>query len=554
MRTVIYARFSNDKLQNERSITDQLAICRDRCAREGWEIVGEFTDAGIRGNAGIGSLARPGLSALLAAVEAGGVDQVLAEHTDRIARHQGDSFTIRETFEFAGVRLFTLAQGEITDMTGTVQGLVDAHFSKNLGFKIKRAQGGVVREKRHPAGIAYGYRKANRLDAKGDLIRGLREIDEAQAPIVIRIFTEFAAGISPRVIAEGLNRDKVPAPQAREGAASFWRGSTIYGDRKRKNGILQNQLYIGRLVFNRTRKVMNPRTRKALIRANPESDWQIEEVPDLRILSDAQWEAVQAMLGEVQAGRPEQARRPKHMLSGLVTCGTCGGAWTIRGPSRWGCSRNKEGGPAACANGRTISTRLMEGRVMEGLCNQMLDPEIIAIYHREYHLDFARRASQLDRDSGQLKRHHAEASAKIARLVAAIAAGGEEFAEIREALSKAKAERDALADKLSQIEQLPVIALHPTVIADYKAQVENLSEIVKNPDARLEAIPRLRALVDRVFVRPAVGEKGVTIELTGKLSAMLALATGKPATMPMYGNVGAGEPNCSLPQFLRAVV
>lgn len=106
MRTVIYARFSST-LQNARSIEDQIALCRERCEREGWSIVEVFTDYAISGAAGIDEIARPGLSAMLTRIEAGGVDQVVAEATDRIARHQGDAFTIRERITFASARIFT---------------------------------------------------------------------------------------------------------------------------------------------------------------------------------------------------------------------------------------------------------------------------------------------------------------------------------------------------------------------------------------------------------------------------------------------------------------
>ena len=555
MQTVIYARFSST-LQNARSIEDQVALCRERCEREGWTVVQIFTDAAIRGSAGIDEHARPGLSALLAAVEAGGIDQVLAEHTDRIARHQGDSYDIRERIEFAGARLFTLAQGEINDITGTFQGLMDAHFSKNLGFKIKRAQKGVVREKRHPAGIAFGYRKANRLDERGEIVRGLREVDPEQADTVRRIFEEYAAGLSPRAIAERLNTDRVPAPQGRTGVTTYWRASTLYGDRKRKNGILQNRLYIGQLVFGRTRKVMDPRTRRPLIRPNPESEWLIEQVPELRIISDDLWSAVQAMLGAGQSQRPEQARRPKHLLSGLALCGVCGGSWTIRGPNRWGCSRNHEGGKDACGNNRTISTRIMETRILSGLQRQMFDPALVEIYVEEYRQNYSRRAKELGRESARLKKQHQEAVDKVERLVLAVANGGEEFVEIRDVLAKARADRDALAEQLEQIEQLPVVALHPTIIADYRAQVTTLSAaLAENPEARLEAMPKLRGLIDRVIIAPASDSpKGVTIEVTGRLSSMLALATGKPVTIPMYGNVGAGEGIRTLDPNLGKVV
>lgn len=556
MKTVIYARFSST-LQNARSIEDQVALCRDRADREGWDVVDVFTDFAISGAAGIDEGARPGLNALLARVEAGGVDQVLAEATDRIARHQGDAFTIRERLTFAGARLFTLSDGEVTEITATFRGLMDAQFRKDLAAKVKRGQRGTISQKRSAGGLAYGYRKANRLDERGELVRGLREIDDEQADVVRRIFREFGHGYSPRHIAERLNEDGIRAPQPRSGKASFWRASTLYGDRQRKNGILQNQLYIGKLVFNRTRKIVDPKTRKALIRPNPESEWLIEDVPELRIVSDEDWNAVQTMLGIVQTRRPEKSRRPKHMLSGIVRCGVCGGAWTIIGTERWGCSRHREGGPAACGNNRSISTGQMEARVLHGLQQHMLDPDLIEIYVREYHLEHARRAKELARDSDRLKKRHREAVAKVERLVMAIADGADEFVEIREVLGKARAERDGLAAQLEQLDQLPVVALHPTIIADYRAQVAKLNAaLAENPEARLEAIPKLRALINSVHVQPkTTSAKGVTIEVTGRLNSMLALATGTDAPgASMYGNDGAGEGDCSLPYFLKVAV
>ncbi|MBX4388540.1 recombinase family protein, partial [Mycobacterium tuberculosis] len=357
-----------------------------------------------------------------------------------------------------------------------------------------------------------------RLDERGELVRGLREIDEEQAEVVRRIFREYAAGASPRAIADRLNAEGIPAPQPRSGSASFWRGSTLYGDRKRKNGILQNQLYIGKLVFNRTRKIVDPKTRKALIRPNPESEWLVEDVPELRIVEDHDWQAVQNVLGMVQTRPPEASRRPKHMLSGIARCGGCGGAWTIIGKERWGCSRNREGGVNACGNNRTITTSQMERRVLSGLQEQMLDPELVEIYVREYHLEHARRSKDLARETERLKKRHREA--------------------------------------VDQLEQLPVVALHPTIVADYRAQVAKLNAaLAENPEARLEAIPKLRALINSVRLFPRENSpKGVQIEVAGRLNSMLSLATGAETRAQMYGNDGAGEGNCSLPYFLKVAV
>ncbi|MCU6454325.1 recombinase family protein [Sphingomonas sp. A2-49] len=525
MRTVIYARFSS-QLQNSRSIDDQIAVCRDRADREGWTIVDVYTDYAISGAAGISEAQRPGLAAMLARVEAGGVEQVLTESTDRIARHEGDSFAIRERLQFARARLFTLSDGEVTNLTGTIKGLMDAQFRKELGAKIKRGQRGTVAQGRSPAGIAYGYRTANRIDPNGRPVRGLRAIDEEQAEIVRRIFREYAAGISPRGIAQRLNADGIPGP--RGGA---WKATTIAADRTRGNGLIQNQLYIGRIIHNRTSKIVEPVTRSVRIRPNPPSDWIIEEVPSLRVIDDALWEAVQEGRGSYGTPQPQQARRPKHMLSGLGVCGVCGSGWIVKGNGYWACGGRKEGNN--CANERTVSTARYEDRVLHGLRAQMLDPDLVAIFVKEYHEARARGLREERQNRTRYERRLAEASGKVDRLVAAISAGAGEFAEVREALQQARAERDAAQEALLEMEALPVVALHPAVVTSYRREVEELHAMFADPEAKAEAVPKLRSMIDRIVLVPAAEGRGVDISVEGRLAAMLAIAGGNAAPKPI---------------------
>jgi site-specific DNA recombinase len=71
----------------------------------------------------------------------------------------------------------------------------------------------------------------------------------------VRIFGEYAAGESPRDIAAGLNRDGVAPPRG-----NAWNASTINGNSKRAYGILHNTLYVGKPVWNKSRKVLDPDT------------------------------------------------------------------------------------------------------------------------------------------------------------------------------------------------------------------------------------------------------------------------------------------------------
>jgi site-specific DNA recombinase len=43
---------------------------------------------------------------------------------------------------------------------------------------------------------------------------------------------------------------------------------------QRGTGLLQNELYAGRLVWNKVRMVKDPDTGKRVSRANPRSEWQ----------------------------------------------------------------------------------------------------------------------------------------------------------------------------------------------------------------------------------------------------------------------------------------
>jgi site-specific DNA recombinase len=539
MRTVIYARFSST-LQNDRSAEDQIALCRARCRQEGWEIVDVCKDEALSG--ALGAADRPGLARALALIEAGEAEQLLAESTDRISRHQGDAFAVRERLDYAGARLFTLMDGEVDEITGLVKGLFDQRFRKDLGARIRRGQAGAVAEGRSPAGIAYGYRSANRIDGQGRHVRGLREIDPDQAAIVLRIFTEFAEeGRSTHAIAGGLNADGVPAPRG-----GGWRTSTILGDARRGHGILRNRLYAGEIVHARTAKKMDPRARRYRIHANESGERPTAAVPHLRIVDEDLWQRAQERIAQHSNVAPHRARRPKRLLSGLARCGVCGGAWSVIGRERWGCSAYRDG--RACSNNRTIMTHLLEARVLEGLRSQMLHPETVSAYVAEFHRGAARQAAEAERERARLQRAERELAGRIDNLVRAIERGAD-IEEVREALARARTERSAIAAQLQDIDALPVIPLHPGIAEDYRRKFESVAGAFTGDEAaQRHAMPTLRSLIDRVAVAPHPEKaRGVAIEVTGRLAALLALARGRPAPEAhehaMYVNDGAGSGN-----------
>jgi site-specific DNA recombinase len=85
-----------------------------------------------------------------------------------------------------------------------------------------------------------------RVSEAGEPERGERRVNEKEAAIVCHIFDEYAAGKSPKAIALALNKREIPGPSGKA-----WGPSTINGNWRRGTGILNNELYIGRLVWNR---------------------------------------------------------------------------------------------------------------------------------------------------------------------------------------------------------------------------------------------------------------------------------------------------------------
>src|SRR5829696_8159941 len=106
-----------------------------------------------------------------------------------------------------------------------------------------------------------------------------------------------AAGASPRAIAASLNAEGVPGP-----TGEAWGSSTIHGNPKRGTGILNNELYLGRLVWNRLRYVKDPASGKRVSRPNPPGAWITTEVPEQRIVGDALWQRVKARQEETKIG------------------------------------------------------------------------------------------------------------------------------------------------------------------------------------------------------------------------------------------------------------
>ena len=521
-RIALYARYSDEK-QSPHSIEDQFRICRMHAEKQGWKVVETYSDPAISGATVI---LRPGVQALLRDALAGKFDILLAEALDRLSRDQEDIAKVFKRLRFAGVQIVTLSEGQISELHIGLNGTMNALYLKDLAAKTHRGIRGRVEAGKVGGGNAYGYRVVRTIDAAGRVSTGEREIIPEEAEIVRRIFREYAAGKSPRRIAIELNQDGVRAPWGER-----WGDSSIRGNRALGSGILNNEFYIGQMVWNRRRKMRNPETGKAEPRFNPESEWVHVEAPHLRIISDELWNAAraqQASLCHVFAENMAKAGnagmtaniRPKTFLSGLVICGVCGGTVAKRGGNRFACINHTLG--KGCTNKRSIVRDVLEARVLVGLRERLMEPKALAEAMRGFIIE-TNRLNQMRRATRSADLERIEKAGKaIEGIVAAIEDGGYSR-PLMDRLRGLEAEVEAIEQRLAEA-PADVPDVHPNVAELYRRKVERLSAAMDQPEERDEAAKALRGLIDHIVITPGAKRGEVFAVLHGDLERVLAWA------------------------------
>jgi site-specific DNA recombinase len=552
-RVAIYSRYSTD-LQSAASIEDQVRLCQRKIEQEDWHAGNIYSDHGMSGATNL----RPGYQKLLEDARNGRFDVLVAESLDRLSRDQEHIAALFKLLSFQDIPLVTIAEGEISELHIGLKGTMSALFLKDLAQKTHRGLEGRVRQGRSAGGVSYGYDVVHTTDSNGVPSTGERTINGAEAEIVRRIFEAFAGGKSPRVIAAGLNREGIPGPRGNP-----WGMSTIYGNWRRGTGILNNELYIGRLVWNRQRFVKDPDTGRRQARLNPASEWVIEDVPHLRIVEDDLWERVKARqkatrtaITEPGGVRSERARRPRYLFSGLLTCANCGGGYTLVGKVHYGCANLRNRG--TCDNRLTIRRDVLEETVLSGLRDNLLHPDLVREFVAEYQREFNRLRQGEEAAHAATQRELTKVEREITNIIAAVKAGL--FApSMKDELTALEARKATLVAETAEAkEEMP--RLHPALADVYRRKVGKLTKALNHDELRTEAAEALRSVISEIRLIPQNGE--LVIELVGALAGILALGNekrprpfGSGAQITLVAGVGfgfdrtSGKPNLGLGAF-----
>jgi len=526
MRAAIYARYSTDQ-QRDASIEDQARVCLRRIDQEGWQFAATYTDAASSG----ASPLRPGYQKLLADARKRVFDIVVAEALDRLSRDQEDVAALFKLLSFAGVKLVTLAEGEINELHVGLKGTMNALFLKDLAQKVRRGLEGRVRQGRSGGGICYGYEIAREHDARGELIHGGRQINEIQAAVVLRIFTEFANGTSPRRIAFALNREGIDGPQG-----AGWGASTINGNAARGTGILNNELYRGRLIWNRLQYVKDPRTGKRVSRLNDATKHIVQDVPELRIIPQDLWDRVKARQSAMSRDtRPDAAeerpfwakQRPRYLVSGLARCGVCGGSYVKIIQNLFGCAAARNKG--ICTNRLNIRIQVLEDAVLAGLKSRLMAPDLFKEFCQEYHREVNRLRGEENAAVEGQKAELARIERRTRKLVELITEDNAPVKALKQELKDLEA-RQAELERVIAVAAAPAPLIHPNLAEVYRQKVAAMHEALHDATSRDEAFDVIRSLIDEIRLVPVEGE--LRIEIRGELAGILELCRDADKTKP----------------------
>jgi len=459
MRSVLYLRMSTDR--QETSIPQQREALVAFAAKQGHEIVGEYRDEGISGDA---TLKRLGFQRMLRDAAGGGFDRILCFDQDRFGRFDmieaGSWITpLRD----AGVSLETIAQGTIdwTDFAGRLTYAVAQEgkhqFLRDISRNSLRGMTAKVRAANgfYGGSTPYGFRRETTITGKTRVSAIVP--DEITSGIVRRIFDCYAAASgSLYAVVEMLNREGIASPSG----LPQWRRTSV-------RRVLLNPVYAGDYVWGRIMSgkyharvggeivARRPGQRKA----TNEPIIHRDAVP--AIVERELFDAVQSLMSK----RKKATRRPDTVraLSGLLTCGSCGSSMHADGP-HFRCSRGVDFGHVTRCSGVAVRGDLALDAVAAGLQKNLLAPaRLSAVKARLEKLVAAQRKEIVTTDTPALERRITELDRQVSEGISRIPLMPKGLVpELAKNLEALRVQRDALTQqrvsvgKAQEGDRLPV--------------------------------------------------------------------------------------------------
>ena len=291
MKAVIYARYSSDN-QREESIEGQVRECQSFAERKGYTVIRTFIDRALSGTRADN---RPQFQQMISDSTLREFQYVIVWKIDRFSRDKFDSVKYKYALKSSGVSVISATEPidgspEGQMMESVFEG-ISVYYIKDLAQKTSRGMTeNAIKDKFNGGTLTFGYM----IDENHHF-----QLDPANAPIVLDVFTRFSEGETIRSIIDDINSKM--SNNGRKFTYHFL------------NWMLNNRRYLGEYKFQDT--VNN------------------EAIPP--IISQELFDKCQHRLNvnKHKAGSFKN-NKEKYLLTGKIFCGNCGA--TISGISGTG--------------------------------------------------------------------------------------------------------------------------------------------------------------------------------------------------------------------------
>ncbi len=526
-----YSRYSSN-LQDDSSIDQQQRKCREAAAANGHDLRAEFefADHAVSGS----RPDRKGLQAMLTAAKAGGFGVLYFESLSRLAREFVISAPmLKELVLVHRVRVVSTTEGIDSDRPGwelmaTFRSWMHTESLKQLREAVLRGQEEAVLGGYSVGHWCFGYGSepvpGTESGRRGRNAKPRRRVAvaEGHAEWVRRIFRWFVIDRRPMAwIARELTR--LGCPKDHRSRKAAWRAGYVVK-------LLRNPKYVGLWAWGRATNVLNPITGRVRQEECPPEDAAqfTREWPDLRIVDDVLFFQAQGLLDENEArlagcrgaagrlgGSTRDARRPRHLLQGLIKCAACGSTFKVAGAhgKYLKCDGHSTG---ACAVRTQLPRVRAESALLEFVGAAVLrSPAWRAAVHAAAGAAWRSQAMARPDDRRDLERQLAAVEAKVARLVDSIE-DGTAGVEVGERLALRRRELDGLGRKLADLRRAGEAPDAPPTPEWIDRQLEDLHGLLAagGPAAAVA----LRQLVGAVTVAESIRPTGKRKSLTGTFS------------------------------------
>lgn len=323
-KAAIYIRLSKEDGDREESesVVNQRKILKAYAKENKYKIYDEYVDDGYTGT----NFNRPDFKRMIKDIENKKINMVITKSLSRLGRDYIETGRYIETFfpenEIRYIAILDDVDTFLDKNCDTVafKNIMNDYYAKETSKNIKKTKNKKKLEGFYYTAYApFGYKKTSK---SGNL-----EIDEVQANIVRKIFDLFIDGYGTYQISNMLTDENVETPGLQMKMTCVVNNMTNTTDKWNHNTIrrmLENQIYIGNCVQNKTKKI-SYKSKKMI--SLPEEEHSIIRNHHAPIISKEKWDIVQKML---KNHKNAKVRETDVIFKGLLYCSHCNNKLTIR--------------------------------------------------------------------------------------------------------------------------------------------------------------------------------------------------------------------------------